>query len=353
MKLAFVKSLKGNEVLAKDIFSKDGKVLLKLGTLISDEIITIFKSLGISFVYIEDTNLDDINDDKIFHELKQNSFEKLPVIFNSLTGGDTSSIKNTMDVFYMLFDYIISKDGIVNNSLFDVKTYDNYTYVHCIDTAIMSIFLGTALNLDKHSLRELGIASLLHDIGKIKIPNDIINKKTPLTNEEFDEIKKHTIYGKEILSNYSIISENILKGIAEHHERVDGKGYPYGLCENEISYIAKIVSLCDVFTAVSAQRSYRDKFNPKEAYELITSSCNANFDAEIVNVFMQTFSVYPLGCCVKLSNNIEGYVVKQNKNFPYKPVIRILYNNTIETPIQPYEINLSLYDNLEIISVIE
>lgn len=353
MKLAFFKSLTGSETLAKDIVSNDGKVLLSAGTSISLELISKLKSLGFFNVYIEDNRLDDIHDDKVFQKLKQNSLETLPVIFNSLTVGNTIDIKNTMDVFYSLFDYIITKDETVSANLFDIKNYDNYTYVHCIDTAMMSIFLGTALGLDKNLLKELGIASILHDIGKTKISNSIINKKAPLTKEEFAEIKKHTIYGRNILSSYDIVSENILRGVTEHHERIDGKGYPYGLKGNEINYLAKIVSLCDVFSAVSAKRCYRDKFDPQKAYDLILSSSNLNFDPEIVNVFMKTFSVYPLGCCVKLSNGIEGYVVKQNKAAPYKPVIRVLYDEFTKKSIQPFEINLLSCNNINIINLVE
>lgn len=124
------------------------------------------------------------------------------------------------------------------------------------------------------------------------------------------------------------------------------------MTEDKISYWSKIVSVCDVYTAVSANRSYRPRFSPNEAYELVLSGANIMFDDKIVNAFRRTFAVYPLGCCVRLSNGTEGYVVKQNENFADKPIIRVLYDPVTKNPIQPYEIDLVEKINVVIESVV-
>lgn len=351
MKLTFVNNLEGSEVLAKNILRDDGKVLLMAGTKLTTEFIRKLRNFGIFFVYIQHDALSNITDDKRLNELKEEALKTLPHIFNDLINHDEKNLRNSLLVVGNLVDYII-ETGAVNINLYEVKTYDNYTYIHSVDTCIMACFIGMTVNLDKEELKELAVAAILHDIGKTKISNQIINKKTPLTNTEFIEIKKHPIYGEEILRTSDSLSECIIKSVLEHHERIDGKGYPKGLIGDQIHKFAKIISISDVYTAVSANRSYRSKFTPSEAYELILSGSGTMFDSEIVNSFRKTFAIYPLGCCIRLSSGMEGLVVKQNKYFPDKPVIRVLYDSKTSNPLPYYEIDLLTNLNLVIESVV-
>lgn len=351
MKLSFLQNIKVNEILAKDILDGEGNILLKSGTKLSKSNIHTLRSYNIFLVYIEDNNLSDIHHDKHFSKLKQNTLQKLPKVFDQLVTSDYVSCYDSLNTVEHMIDYIID-EGNINTNLYEVNSYDNYTYIHSVDTSIMSVLLGLSLGLDKKNLKDLGTSAILHDIGKTKIPNSIINKKGPLTEEEFKEIKKHPIYGKEILSKTLLIPTNIINGVAHHHEKVNGTGYPYGLKNDNISEFGKIISICDVFTAVSANRSYRHRFNPNEAYELILSGSGTCFDEELVSTFRKTFSIYPLGSCIKLSNGVEGYVVKQNSNFPDRPIIRVTYDFLSKEPISPYEINLLDSLNITITSIV-
>ena len=351
MKLTFVSNLKGSEVLAKNILRDDGKVLLKAGTKLTKGFIRKLRNFGIFFVYVQHHPLGTITDDKKLNELKEEALKTLPHIFNDLINHDEINLKNSLLVVGNLVDYII-ETGVVNINLYEVKTYDNYTYIHSVDTCIMACFIGMSINLDKEELKELAVAAILHDIGKTKISNHIINKKTPLTDAEFIEIKKHPTYGEEILRASNSLSDCIITSVLQHHERIDGKGYPKGLTGNLIHKFAKIISISDVYTAVSANRSYRDKFTPSDAYELILSGSGTMFDSEIVSNFRRTFAIYPLGCCTRLSNGVEGFVVKQNKYFPDKPVIRVVCESN-ENNLPPYyEIDLLTNLNLVIASVV-
>ena len=148
------------------------------------------------------------------------------------------------------------------------------------------------------------------------------------------------------------MSSRILKAVEHHHERVDGNGYPYGLTKNQISKFAKIIGICDVYDSVSNDRCYRKKFNPSDADELILADCGNAFDEDIVKSFKKTFSVFPLGVYLKLSNGVEGYVIKQNKNFPDRPIIRVLYESETRAPIKFYEIDLLECRNVVVKSVI-
>ena len=269
-------------------------------------------------------------------------------MFNDLIRYDQKSLSKSLTMVDDLVEYI-QNENYINLNLYEVKLYDDYTYIHSVDTSIMSIFLGVNMNLSKSRLRDLAIASLLHDIGKTQIPSGIINKPDKLTEEEFEKIKMHPVYGKDILLNSPLMTEEIIGGVIGHHEKYNGTGYPYGLKGDEISEFAKIISICDVFTAITSDRCYRKKFDPREAYELILAETYTSFDPEIIKLFRDTFAVYPLGCPVYLSNKLFGYVVRQNNGFPDKPIVRVVrdeYNNKIS----PYEIDLKNIINITIIN---
>ncbi|HEY5561851.1 MAG TPA: HD-GYP domain-containing protein [Clostridiaceae bacterium] len=356
MKLIFTRKLKGNEVLARNILSQEGKVLLKLGTIITSEYVKLIRNYGIFYIYVEEEKLSDISEDLELVELKNNVLTTLPEVFNNLlycdSDEDKDNILRSLSSIEELITYI-SETGDVNTNLYEVKTYDNYTYVHCIDTCIMSIFLGSALKLNNEDLRILGMAAIFHDIGKTKVPQDITNKKGVLTEVEFKEMRNHSAYGVEILRMHPFFQKEIIEAVGEHHERYDGKGYPFGLQGENIYYLARIISICDVFTAVSANRSYRSRFNPNEAYELILSGSGTMFEPELVNLFRKTFAVYPLGCCLKLSNGIEAYVIRQNKGFPNRPVVRVIYDSVTGKPITPvYEIDLLKFNSVVVASIV-
>lgn len=352
MRLEFIDKIKDNEVLGKSILSSDGKILLRSGIKLSNRYLLKLKEMGVFYIYIQDERLEDINvEDERLMELKQRTIKSVSDITKSIHGYAGIKFKEVISSIENLVEYIIDI-GDVNKSLYDIKTHDNYTYLHSLDTCVMASFLGISLAFKEDELKDLGIGASLHDIGKTKIPLSILNKKGKLNDEEFDEIKKHTLYGGKLLKKNKRISENIIDIAEQHHERIDGKGYPYKLNGNKISRYAKVVSLCDVYDAVSSDRCYRSKFSPNESYELILGNSGTMFDMDIVEKFKKTFSIYPLGACVKLSNGIEGYVIHQNKGFPDRPLIRVLYDSDTRRPVQFYEINLLEHKNIVIKSIV-
>lgn len=351
MKMVFIKDLKPDDIIAKDIYDDTGKLLIKEGTKIGRGSINFLKSRNVFMVHVEDEKLDDIKVDKKLQKVKTNTLTKMPLVFNNLITGDYESCKEAMETVDELVDYI-AKKGTINTNLYEVKMYDNYTYIHCLDTGIMAAFLGLSMGMSTARLKDLTISGILHDIGKTKIPSEIINKHGKLTDEEFKIIKQHPQYGKDILKKLNVLGDEVMDGIFQHHERYDGSGYPKGLAGKGISQFGRIISICDVFTAVSANRSYRNRFKPNEAYELILSGAGSMFDPELVDEFRSVFFVYPLGSCVKLSNGIEGYVVNQNEHFPDRPIIRVVYEGADKKSISPYEIDLLQHNDIIIQEVI-
>jgi putative nucleotidyltransferase with HDIG domain len=352
MRLEFINRVTESDVLGKSILTNDGKVLLRSGVRLTSQYIHKLKELGVFYVYIEDDRLSEVYvEDERLNEIKKNTIKNMSVILRNINAASKNEIRDSLSRVEELIDYIIDV-GDVNKSLYDIKTYDNYTYLHCIDTGIMAAFLGISMGLCESQLKELGTGAILHDIGKTCIDSKIINKTTALTEEEYREIRRHPVYGAEMLKKKVFIPDSVVQSVAQHHERVDGRGYPKGLSGNQICKFAKIVTVCDVYDAVINDRSYRKKFSPNEAYELILAGSGRAFDAEVVKKFRETFAVYPLGCCVKLSNGTEGYVIRQNSNFPDRPIIRILYDSETRQPIAFYEIDLLEAPSLAIAAVV-
>lgn len=357
MKYELVRNLKSQEILAKSVYDESGKILLVQGIKLTKGHISKMKQNLIYFVYIEEEETGALhltNEVLSLNKLVQVKDEiivQLPNIFNDLMDGSPSTIEHSLERIDTFIDSIIAEKEI-NINLFELKKYDNYTYIHCIDTGIMAIILGRTLEMNKSELKQLGYGAMLHDIGKLKIDQGIINKQGKLTTEEFNEIRKHPVYGYNALKEAGIGDITILNSVISHHERVDGSGYPFGLNREKISLHAKIISVCDVFTAISADRSYRERFNPNEAYEYIIAGVDTYFDKDIVDTFKQTFSIYPLGSRIKLSNEVEGIVGRQNKGFPDRPVIKVYEGSNNLYPSFHDEIDLMEHINLTITDVI-
>lgn len=327
MKTILVSSLKNNEKLSYDITDANGSILIKAGTIITQQHIKRLQDNGIYIIQLPDNNADMIKykeqlKDKYMENLKYSALENIPDAFDGILNNSKENLKPLKNDIFKMVDHVI-REGSITTNLFEIKSFDDYTYVHCIDTCIMSIFLGSACGLKKSEINELALAAALHDIGKIKIPNNIINKASKLNDDEFDMIKKHPYYGQILVSDIPGISLSIRNAVGQHHERYDGKGYPKGLSHNHINFFARIISVCDVFTAVSANRSYRQRFQPNDAYELILTGSGSQFDPEIVKQFKDAFSIYPIGCSLRLSNGMSGVVIKQNLGFPDRPIVKI------------------------------
>lgn len=349
MRLEFMDRIKNDEILGKSIFTSEGNILLRAGVKLSRNYINKLGQLGVNYVYVEDSMLDDVaEEDEELFRLKRLTLKSMSKISKNLYNYNKRGVNEALKISEELISYIIEMRD-VNNNLYDIHTYDNYTFIHSLDTGVMATFMGIySGKFNEYQIKQLGIGALLHDIGKIKINSNIINKKGRLTEGEFKEIQKHPAYGEQLLLKNPRISEEAIKIVSEHHEKVDGKGYPKGLTDNRISLFGKIVSICDVYSAVNANRCYRKRMKPNDAYELILAGSGSSFDLKMVDIFKKSFAIYPLGCCVKLSDGNEGYVIRQNEGFPNRPIVRVLYDNVTKEKIQPYELDLMRELNLVI-----
>ncbi len=217
------------------------------------------------------------------------------------------------------------EDSLIN--LMDIRTHDKYTFSHSINVCILSTLIGIKQKLKRKELEELALGSLLHDVGKIMIRQEILDKPGRLTPNEFEEIKKHPIYSYNILSREEDISEIPRMVAYSHHERYDGKGYPRKLAGAEIPSLAVVTSLADVYDALTTDRPYRKSLLPYDAMKIIISQTYSDFAVDVVKSFLRAISIYPLGSLVKLNTKEIGLVVKVNERVIVRPTIRILIDS--------------------------
>jgi HD-GYP domain-containing protein (c-di-GMP phosphodiesterase class II) len=242
-----------------------------------------------------------------------------------------------------LTDCLISVDTELLH-FFYVYTSEKYLYEHVVNTAIMSVEVGLGLGYNKSQLNELGLAAFLHDIGMIKV-EELGMQPRKLNEEEYIKIKDHPLYGVDILSKIKDISEPVIYVAKEEHERVDGSGYPNGLKNGEISEYGRIVAIMDVYEALTHNRPYNKKFSPHEAIkELITNG--SKFDPLILKVMIKRVGIYPINSWVELNSNEIGKVMRNNDEFPLRPVLQILFDAKGAHLKEPHSVDLSKQFNL-------
>jgi len=322
--------LKPGMILAKDIYlySSDNfsSLLLTKNQVLNDIYINKIKFHNIAGAYIESEAFDDIIvESNINQKLEAKSLSEIKEVYhkfkNSTGKIGASTVKQISAIVDSLILEILEKKQLSNN-IIDFKSYDDYTYQHCLNVGVLSISTGISLGLSEHMLHELGMAGLLHDIGKMLIPLEIINKPGKLTKEEFDIMKTHPINSIDQLEY--LVSYDVLRGIESHHEKMDGSGYPYGRKKDNIHLYGKILSICDVYDALTSDRSYRKNCFPSEVIEYIMGCADTHFDYEILSNFLKTIVAYPIGTFVKLSNEKIGVVVKNFSENIMRPVVRII-----------------------------
>lgn len=208
--------------------------------------------------------------------------------------------------------------------MIDIRDYDNYTYSHSLYVGILSVLLGRFLGLSLPQLNDLAICGLLHDIGKTDISLDITNKSGPLNEEESQIMRQHPTFSYEKLNKCHIFSQTILQSIQTHHEKFDGSGYPFGLTGTNIPLYARILSIADVYDALSSTRPYRNAWSPRKIFDYLTSCSASHFDPDLLTAFLHCVSAYPVGTVVHLSDGSTAVIKKNSPGFTLRPVIRFI-----------------------------
>lgn len=348
MRLASTKSLKPGTIVGQAVLNDNGKVLIQKGLGLTQNMINRLVQQGITYIYIEDELTSDIKVESIiseearieatntikgtFNEIKQQGLVNRSYVLEKKSEQMSSVVER-------LLNEIMNKKGALS-LLADVFVTDDYIFQHSLNVTIYSLAIGMELRLPKNELVEIGVGSILHDIGKIFIDPDILKKPSKLTSNEFEMIKCHTQYGYDFLRKQGNIPLVIAHCAFQHHERLDGSGYPRGIEGNKIHPYAKIIGVADVFDAVTSNRSYRDAMLPHEGLEILYGEAVDKFDISIVEAFKGSVAVYPNGISIELSDNRVGVVARQHKHLCDRPVVRIIKDEN-QQDVSPYEVDLS------------
>ena len=222
-----------------------------------------------------------------------------------------------------------------------LKTKDDYTYMHSVAVCALMIALGKQLGLSGADLKDVGLAGLLHDVGKMAIPDEILNKPGKLTDDEFDIIKQHPAKGWEILKGSTNITTTALDVCLHHHERVDGTGYPKRISGEKLTLFARMGAVCDVYDALTSNRCYKNGWEPAEAIRKMAEWRNGHFDERVFQAFVKTIGIYPSGTLVRLKSGRLAIVVEQTEKSLLMPIVKSFFSTKSNEPLVPELINLS------------
>lgn len=348
MRYVATNTVKSGTILARAIYNDKGQILLSEGVALKEGLIRRLLDIGIPYIYVKDEKTEDIYYKEVVpRELKTKAIKTIEDTFHQLHLDGTIPSAITIEKAAPNFTALVRDlhKQIKNNNdllslLSDVFTYDNYIFTHSFNVTLYSLAIGMELGLSQKDLETLGLGAVLHDVGKMKIPTEVLFKPGKLSEEEFEQIKKHPQDGFDILRNVQTISLIVAHCAYQHHERLNGSGYPRRIKGEEIHFFAKILAVADVFDAVTSDRVYRGAMLPHNGLEILFAGAGTLFDKEIVKAFRRAVAIYPVGLTVELSDGRKGVVAKQNSHVSDRPIIRILEEDGQE--VNPYDLDLMI-----------
>lgn len=286
-----------------------------------------FKNINIEFSTGEDEIPDFLQNGE---RIKRTYFKALKVTKNmikNLWKKQPVDVKSSRRIVYNLIDSLtLDEFGLL--TLTAIKNLDEYTYNHSLNVGVLSLALGQRIGLSKKTLAKLGSAGLLHDIGKVELPRELIYKSGKLTDEEWNLLKLHSNYGvREILKTRGLDETSLLSiTIAyQHHWNYDGSGYPIRDVKEIPILFSRIVRLCDSYDAMTTPRVYQPlPYLPHFALRVIWKLRGVCFDPVLTKVLIQVLGLYPIGSCLELNNNKTGLVIRQNQGHPELPILKIV-----------------------------
>ncbi|HEY5583431.1 MAG TPA: HD domain-containing phosphohydrolase [Ruminiclostridium sp.] len=315
-------------LLSEDVYSIGGNMIVPAYTLITEHIIKKLNEFGINqvFIYKTDTVLGDdyLNNGNISIDQKKyiENINTVKTMIQDLASGKGLDFAKAEDIS----DHIYSKIndcGSLMDCVNSVKFADEYTYTHLVNVSVYCMLLGKWIGFNEKQLKEIVMAGLLHDVGKSQIPNEILNKNGPLTAAEFEIMKRHTVYGYEMIKNNSDISMDVKRAVIMHHEKENGTGYPFGINGSQKNLYSKIVTVADIFDAITSERVYKGRQTPFMAFKELESIGFDTVDPKVVMILFQNMPSYYVGSKVKMKNGDIGEVVYVPNQCAYAPVIRV------------------------------
>lgn len=312
--------------LKKDIYNQQGILLLREGNVFTKYIIDKLIEKDIDLNDFQEEIIPVIDGDKLLDSDKQEMLV-------------THAVTEIKDVITKLKESEAPSTEVIENNIMPVVSHlsqnydlvtlmqvlqskDDYTFRHHIGVAVLASLLAKWLKLSESEIQLVTLGGLLHDIGKLQIPDDILNKEGPLFRSEFELVKKHTIFGYETLKKSGKFSEDICLMALEHHEREDGNGYPHRKKGNEINYYSKIIAICDIYHAMTSDRVYRKAQPVHKVLEQLRQDSFGKLEPKMTNIFIRRIMEMSIGNTVTLNNGEVGEIIYINHDDPTKPIVK-------------------------------
>lgn len=333
------RQLKPGMKLDHPVVDRLGRNLVARGAELDDYMIDSLLKLGIMSVYIqegeEEENPEQVptspKAEKNIERLRTEDRAKVTLsasirervstgiqfIYNNTTSEEM--VATTESIADDLMRSIKSNDAIAID-ISTLKTSDEYTFKHSVDVATISMIVAKQQGLSPEEVREIGVSGLLHDIGKTKIPNAILNKPGKLDDDEFAIMRQHSTYSYNMIKDRAEFSPAVCLGVLQHHEKINGSGYPMGVSAEKICPYAKILSVADIYDALVTERPYKKAYSQRDAVEMIMSM-TMELDITAMKSFLESMILYPVDSIVELSNGEQARVVKNIPHYILRPVV--------------------------------
>ncbi len=317
------------DVLGKPVYDDKCQLLLAKEVKLTQNYIDRLKKANIHCIYIDDELSEGLEANNVVSdELKIRSVSAVKSVFKELSErkGSNYNVKNIDSIKNVVEELmrVVYDNPDTLYHMTELMGTDMYTYNHSAEVAVLSMLVAKSMKLSENFIKKIGIGAILHDIGKMQIPGEVLNKVLPLEVDEVKLVKEHVQYGYDMLKENDFISPISRQIVLLHHEKLNGEGYPYHLAGDQIPIHVRIVTMCDIFNAISSNRSYKDRLNADEALEIIRTEAVYELDRDIYYHLLKVVNIYPVGTVVQLSTGDLAIVIRENIDAQTRPLVQII-----------------------------
>jgi putative nucleotidyltransferase with HDIG domain len=335
LRLKSLEHVEVGDILGKPVYDDKCQLLLAKDVSLTQNYIERLKKANVQCIFIEDELSEGLEATYIVSDtLKIQSVMTVKNAFKDLAErkGTNYNIKSIDSIKQVVDDMmrVIYDNPHTLYCMTELMGTDMYTYNHSAEVAVLSMLVAKSMKLNDTFIQKIGVGAILHDIGKMNIPAELLNKVEPLNEDEFKQVKDHVQMGYDLLKDNDFISPISRQIVLLHHEKLNGAGYPYKLSGDDIPIHVRIVTLCDIFNAISSNRAYKGRINADEALETIRAEAIYELDRDIYYHLLKVVNIYPIGTLVELSNGEVGIIIKENLDAQTRPVVQIIRNNKRE-----------------------
>ena len=345
--------LEAGMVAARNVHSAEGRLLVTKDTVLSEAMVANIQKTSLGSIYVRNPLFQDIEAEEVVTE--DNRRKAVMALKSAVTAYQNTKVLDIQPLKKVLRELVVeiirNRDSMIHQ--LDMRTYQDYIYAHSVNTCVLSVLIAVNLDYPEGKLTDLALGTMLHDVGMMMLPDALLMKMGNLTPEESKQVQQHPEDGFNILRTVREIPITVAHIAYQHHERVDGKGYPRNLTADKILEFAKVAAVADTFDALVSDRPYRKGMVPHEAYEVMMALADSYVDRDILHLFLTHVAIYPVGAVVQLDNGQHGVVTKVLPRLQTRPQVRLLTDQQGNLLSEQTEIDLTQHLTLMISRVLK